>query len=96
MTSDEVPIRVRCERGGRGWQCAVTVGDGPQATTHEVTLSDEDRSRLAGDADVERLVEESFRFLTEREPREAILRRFDLSVIGRYFPAYEEEIARRL
>jgi hypothetical protein len=27
--------------------------------------------------------------LLEREPKEAILRRFDVSVIGRYFPEFE-------
>jgi hypothetical protein len=34
--------------------------------------------------------------LLEREPKESILTRFDLSVIGRYFPEYEREIKRRL
>jgi hypothetical protein len=42
------------------------------------------------------LVKESFHFLLEREPKESILRSFDLTVIGRYFPAYERQIARRL
>lgn len=44
----------------------------------------------------ERVLEESFRFLLEREPASAILRRFELSVIARYFPEYEKEIRRRL
>jgi len=43
-----------------------------------------------------RLIEESFRFLLEREPNTSILSTFDLPVIGRYFPEYEREIARRL
>ncbi len=37
----------------------------------------------------------SFTFLLEREPRESILRDFDPTVIGRYFPAYEREIRSR-
>jgi hypothetical protein len=41
-------------------------------------------------------VTESFRFLLEREPKESILGSFDLTVIGRYFPEYEREIAKRL
>jgi hypothetical protein len=41
-------------------------------------------------------VEESFRFLLEREPKESILRRFNLTVISRYFPEYEREIKGRL
>ena len=40
------------------------------------------------------LVERSFAFLLEREPRESILRSFDLSVIGRYFPDWERAIRR--
>ncbi len=39
---------------------------------------------------VERLVEASFAFLLEREPRESILGTFDLSAISRYFPEYEK------
>jgi hypothetical protein len=61
-----------------------------------VEVTHEDAARLAPDAEVKRLVEASFRFLLEREPREAILRRFDLPVIGRYFPEYDAEIRRRL
>jgi len=34
--------------------------------------------------------------LLEREPREAILRSFDLPAISRYFPEYQREIQRRL
>jgi hypothetical protein len=41
-------------------------------------------------------VRRSFEFLLEREPKESILARFDLSVISRYFPEYEDEIKRRL
>ena len=41
---------------------------------------------------VEQLVEESFDFLLQREPKESILSEFDLSVISRYFPDYERAI----
>jgi hypothetical protein len=44
----------------------------------------------------ERVLEESFRFLLEREPNTSILERFELPVIARYFPEYEREIRRRL
>ena len=33
-----------------------------------------------------------FRFLLDREPKEAILARFDISVIGRYFPEFGAEL----
>jgi hypothetical protein len=40
------------------------------------------------DATPEALIEASFAFLLEREPKEAILARFELPVIERYFPEY--------
>ena len=96
MVEQPAHIEVRCAPSAGGWRCLVTVGDDPAATTHEVAVTHDDLSRLAPGGVVERLVEASFRFLLEREPREAILRRFELPVIGRYFPEYEAEIAPRL
>ena len=64
---------------------------------HQVTLDPKDYARLAvPTADPEELIRESFQFLLEREPKESILSRFDLSVISRYFPEYEREIKKRL
>jgi hypothetical protein len=50
---------------------------------------------VAGVSDAE-VVEESFRFLLEREPKESIMASFDLPVISRYFPEYQQEMERRL
>lgn len=96
MADPLTAIQVRCDRSGGGWRCQVTVGDDPGTTTHEVEVTDEDLSRYSPGVQVEPLVEASFRFLLEREPREAILRRFALPVIERYFPEYAAEIGRRL
>jgi hypothetical protein len=66
-------------------------------SSHQVTLNPKDCARLTGGAAVpEELLRQSFQFLLEREPKESILSRFDLSVIGRYFPDYEQEMKRRL
>ena len=65
--------------------------------THDVTVSPNDYTKLAGEKiQPEELVRRSFEFLLEREPKESILARFDLSVISRYFPEYEREIRGRL
>ena len=71
---------------------------GGSNTRHEVTLSRDAYERLAERQErrPKALVEASFAFLLEREPKESILRRFDLPVIGRYFPDYERAIAKRL
>ena len=80
------------------YEFQVTVQDGRSSTQHRVSLSKADYQRLVGGsgASPERLVSASFRFLLEREPKESILRSFDLTVISRYFPEYERQIQKRL
>lgn len=75
----------------------VRVAEGGSESTHQVTLDPKDNARLAGGpGKPEDLIRKSFEFLLEREPKESILGRFDLSVISRYFPEYEREIKKRL
>jgi hypothetical protein len=71
----------------------VTVEEGASATHHEVTVWPSDVERYAPGASPEALLDASFRFLLEREPKEAILRRFELPVIERYFREYPAQIA---
>ena len=71
----------------------VTVTDGRGSTYHEVTVWPSDVERYAPDATPEELLEASFAFLLEREPKESILRKFELPVIERYFPEYPNRIA---
>jgi hypothetical protein len=72
------------------------IEDGSEST-YQVTLGPKDHARLAGATTApEKLIRKSFEFLLEREPKESILSRFDLSVISRYFPEYEREIKKRL
>ena len=71
----------------------VTVEEGSSATHHEVTVWPSDIERYAPGADAAALVEASFAFLLEREPKEAILRRFELPVIEQYFPVYAARVA---
>ena len=90
-------IKVETTDLGTKYECQVTVTERGSATHHRVTLHKADLERLAGGkAGPEVLVAESFRFLLERESKESILRSFDLTVIGRYFPEYERQIGKRL
>lgn len=75
----------------------VTVrGDGP-ATSHRVSVPGDLLEAWGVNEDEEELVvRESFAFLLEREPASSIMSEFSLSVIGRYFPEYGEELLRRL
>jgi hypothetical protein len=89
-------IDVKSTDRGDSYEFQVIVREGGGQTQHRVTLKKSDYRQLVGDqTNPDALVEESFRFLLEREPKESILRSFDLMVIGRYFPEYQQEIARR-
>ena len=62
---------------------------GEGETRHHVTMSRQMCDRLAaGKHTPERCLEAAFRFLLDREPKESILRRFDVTVISRYFPEF--------
>lgn len=75
----------------------VRVIDGGSESAHQVTLNPKDYTKLAGGkVEAETLIRKSFEFLLEREPKESILSRFDLSAIARYFPEYEGEMKKRL
>jgi hypothetical protein len=90
-------IQVESTERDDSYEFQVTVREGGSQTQHRVTLEKSDYRQLVGEeTSPEALVEESFRFLLEREPKESILRSFDLLVIGRYFPEYQRKIARRV
>ena len=72
----------------------VRVAGDSSETTHDVTVARADFERLArGDETETQFIRRCFEFLLEREPNEAIMRTFDVSVIKTYFPEFEEEIA---
>jgi hypothetical protein len=86
-------IEVRCEPAAGAWTCRVMVTGHGTATLHEVTIGSADLERLdPGATTPDDLVSRSFAFLLEREPKESILRRFDLQLISHYFPEYEGSI----
>ena len=66
------------------------------STAHEVTVSAGDLERLGSGRSPEEFVSACFEFLLDREPKESILRTFDLSVVSQYFPDYDHEIRSRL
>lgn len=78
---------------GDPMQFDVRVSAGRTPTSHRVTIARADLARLGAGAGGERFVRAVFEFLLERESAESILARFDVSVIARYFPEFESEIA---
>jgi hypothetical protein len=90
-------VTVSAERSDSGWLCEVKLVQAGAQTNHSVTVTQADLERWGDGStreEVERLVERSFQFLLEREPPSAILNRFGLSVISRYFPDYDRVIRR--
>lgn len=74
----------------------VTVAD-RTTTTHTVTLTQDYWRKLSGGiVPPDMLVYKSFEFLLEREPNTSILRTFELSVIQRYFPDFEQTMRKAL
>jgi len=69
---------------------------GAVMTHHRVRVTKADLDRLSEGRSAEDLLQESFRFLLERESNTSILGSFDLPLIGHYFPEYEREIRPRL
>jgi hypothetical protein len=92
-------IEVACVADDGAWTCGVRVRDADSTTEHEVSVDVIDLPAALDGADVpevELLVRRTFEFLLEREPKESILRRFDLAAVERYYPEYPGEIARRV
>jgi len=90
-------VDVRCEPGGGGWICQVTVSASGSHSEHEVSVGRQELESLApGSADPDALVGASFAYLLERESKESILPSFSISDIERYFPGYGREIRTRL
>jgi len=90
-------IDIRRVGEGDPLEFEVVVRQGGSKTTHRVSMARETHQRLtAGKHAPESCLNAAFRFLLDREPKESILKRFDVRIIGRYFPEFERELPRYL
>jgi hypothetical protein len=90
-------IRIETQAQGDGWEFQVTVIEGRSQTSHRVTMSKAVYETLTGGAvSPEECVKKSFEFLLDREPKESILRQFDITKISFYFPEFEQQLKQRL
>jgi len=92
----EHALSVTCDPHEGGWRCSVVVGDDASPTQHVVEVDRATLDDLAPGATPDELVRESFVYLLEREPRESIMRAFELPIIARFFGDYPDEISHRL
>ena len=90
-------IEVKRTREGDPLEFEIIVRAGGGETRHHVTMARDTCERLTmGTHSPERCIEAAFQFLLDREPKESILRRFDITVISRYFSEFERELPRYL
>ena len=90
---------IEVRRSGEGDPLAfeVIVREGGGETRHAVTMSRATYEQLTAGAHApERCIEAAFRFLLDREPKESILGRFDVTLISRDFPEFERDLPRYL
>ena len=88
-------MNISVQPAAGGWVCEVAVEREGQRSHHTVSVSVEDLRRWGRGHDaaaVEDLVRRSFEFLLQRGPPSSILNRFELSVIQRYFPEYDQQL----
>jgi hypothetical protein len=89
-------IEVRPIDAGRPLAFEVIVRQGQGESRHRVTLAEGTLEQLAPGETGEKCVKAAFQFLLDREPKESILKQFDISVIPRYFPEFADELPRYL
>ena len=93
MHNEENMIDVKQTKATNPFEFSVTVRDTDGETHHHVTMTQSTYQKLTGgQVSSERFIQAAFQFLLEREPKESILSSFDVTVISRYFPGFEDEV----
>ncbi len=88
---DNIEIKEQRSQAGK-YLFVVEVGT-ENKTTHQVTLERDYWQKLSGQKVTPgQLILDSFMFLLRHEPKEAILKEFDLKDINKYFPEFEESV----
>ena len=95
MAVSEITVERDPDAGDEPMRFRVVVRDGGSSTEHEVAVPGSELERLGAGRTPEDFVRACFEFLLEREPKESILRAFDVGVIGTYFPEFDAEISGR-
>ncbi len=92
-----IEVHVKKENEASPWHFSVKVVDGKSSTEHQVTMDEKTYQQLSeGKVSAEACVEGAFRFLLDREPKEAILRQFDITKILYYFPEFDKMLSKYL
>jgi hypothetical protein len=85
--------RITVEAAAGPHEFSVVVSGGTWETRHLVTVPPAESDALG--AEPAELVRAAFEFLLEREPARSILQEFEIGVIRRYFPEFDDAMALR-
>jgi hypothetical protein len=89
----EPSVSVTSDPSGGGLVFDVIVRDARGESRHRVTIqADEARRWAKFAAEPSDCVEAAMRFLIDREPKESILSAFDMRVVRRYFPEFDDAL----
>lgn len=80
-----------------GWTFLVEVGHGEGLIEYFVDLDKSYWDRITSRrVEPTELIKATFKFLLEKEPKEIILKKFNVSDVAGYFPTFENEIKKSI
>ncbi len=86
-------IQVQQTKDADPLEFKVSIREKNGETRHQVTMGRGTYIKLTeGKIPPDQCIQAAFEFLLDREPKEAILSSFDMTVISRYFPSFEKDL----
>lgn len=89
-------IKIKTVPTNLGWHFSVTLNDPAGPSFYKVSMDKDFLMRIGADYHPEKVVEKSFEFLLEKEPKERILAEFDIAEVSNYFPDFIPDLNKRL
>jgi len=89
-------IKIKQVSGEPSWRFNVVVEDNSGQTQYSVSMSKDFYKSLDTNVEAKNVIEASFRFLLEREPKGSILSKFDITAISYYFPEFKKQLIKQL
>jgi hypothetical protein len=89
-------IRVKTIPTNLGWHFSVTINEPTGPSFYKVSMDKDFLTRIGAELHPEKVVEKSFEFLLEKEPKEKILQEFDIAEISTYYHEFIPELNKRL
>jgi len=91
-----VEIKVKQTREDPSWSFEVIVKENEAQTQHLVSMSKDFYKSLNTEKKPWEVIQETFLFLLDHEPKEAILSEFDITLVSHYFPKFKKVLIKKL